>query len=80
MPPKPQKIAIMSHFLIGSPRIALLKKGAISVFVKNKQKAFEKLVNSKATKRQTSESTPKMHLRRRSFCDSFGMLKMSIYC
>ena len=67
MPPKPQIMPMMSHFLIGSPRIALPRKGAISVFVKKRQNAFENEVNSKAANRRTSESTPKMHLKIRSF-------------
>ena len=81
MPPNPHKMPMTSHFLIGSPRIAFPKNGAIKVFVKKRQKALENDVFSNATKRRTSLSTPNMHLRSRSFWASFGTLKISTrYC
>ena len=81
MPPNPQIIAITSHFLIGSPRMAFPRNGAINVFVKNRLKALENEVFSNAKKRSKSLKTPKMHLSSKSFWASFGTLKISTrYC
>ena len=79
MPPKPHKIAMMSHILIGSPRMALAMKGDISVLVKNRANAFENEVNSKAKNRKMSLSTPKMHRMSKSNCADLGMFKMSTF-
>ena len=78
MPPKPIEIAMISHFLIGSPRMARPRNGARSVLVKNRLKALENEVNSKATKSKTSDKTPKTQRRSKSNYAVFGILKTSI--